>query len=342
MCKQIRIQRLNGRCTPTVVLLGFLIVCGGELRAAALVKLSPQGYSPLTKTLLIRSTNRSDLEGRSFLLIYDEVSRSAKRVAVPGNRALFDVAWVPGRPAFVVTDLEQVILFQKDTSGDSYTPALIQCLGGALPSHCSWSPGGQWLAVNCLSQANVTRGALWLCRFGDEALRDTGVALDYRPLAWGNESLLYGTKDNSVLAIKLTGERASVARTVPLWGELSVFYGMLGEQPLTLSDRQILRLGEKMVVPLVDYRSAKFRVMATEKIIFASVSSGYLGAFDTAGNEIARSSPGRLIEFGSLKDPNTVYGLADSSLVCLSVAEGTLKSQTVADLEKVKQIGPDR
>ena len=55
---------------------------------------------------------------------------------------------------------------------------------------------------------------------------------------------------------------------------------------------------------------------------------------------MARSNPGRLIRFGSVRDPNTVYGLADSSLVCLSVEKGTLKIQTVANLSSLTGMGP--
>jgi hypothetical protein len=273
-------------------------------------------------------------------MTYDEVSGSVKRVAIPGNRALADFAWVPGRAAFVGTDLEKVILFQKDTSGDGYTPTPIQCPGGVLPSQCSWSPKGQWLAVNCLDQANITRGALWLYQFGDTALRKTGVALDYRAVIWEDDGLLYGTKDDEVLVVKLTGEKPSVVRTVPVLGELTIFYGMFAEQPLFLG-YGVIRLGNKTLADL-DRSGAKFRVMGTEKTIFVSASSRLLVAFDTAGNQIARSNPGRLVRLGSVKDPNTVYGLADSSLVCLSVETGALKIQTVADLGSLTGVGPDR
>jgi hypothetical protein len=334
------IQRLDGKCTLPVVLLCFLVACGGELRGATSLRLSRQGYSPITKTLLIHSANTGDRERRSFLVTYDEVSGSVKRVAIPGNRALFDFAWVPGRAAFIGTDLEQVILFQKDTSGDGYTPTPIQRPGaGILPSHCSWSPKGQWLAVNCLSLANVTHGELWLYQFGDTALRKTGVALDYRAVIWENDGLLYGTKDNAVLTVKLTAEKPSIVRTVPVLGELTVFYGMFGEHALLLSDGQILQFGGRILAAL-DRRWAKVRVMGTDKTIFVSVPSKDLIAFDRTRNEIARSNPGRPIQFGSVKDPNTVYGLADSSLVSLSVAKGALKIQTVADLGSLTGMGP--
>jgi hypothetical protein len=274
-------------------------------------------------------------------MTYDEVSGSIKRLTSPGNRAPVEWAWVPGRAAFVGADVEQVILFQKDTSGDGYTPTPIPCPdSGVLPMRCSWSPKGQWLAVTCLELGNIRRGALWLYRFGDRALRKTGVALDHRGLAWGDDGLLYGTKDNAVVAIKLTGEKASVVRTIPVLGQLTVFYGMFAEQPLVLS-YGVIRLGLKELAAL-DRPGMKFRVIGTEKTIFVSASSRDLVAFDTAGNQIARSNPRRLIQFGSIKDPNTVYGLADRSLVCPSVEQGALKIQAVADLGSLTGAGTNR
>jgi hypothetical protein len=341
MREQMGIQRLNGKCMLPVVLLCFLVACREKPPGATSLRLSRQGYSPITKALLMRSANTGDPERRSFLVIYDEVSGSVKRVATPGDHALFDFAWVPGRAAFVGADLEHVILFQKDTSGDGYTPTPIQCPGaGVLPSQCSWSPKGQWLAVNCLDLADVTRGELWLYRFGDKALRRTGVALDYRAVIWENDDLLCGTKDNEVLVVKLTGEKPSVVRTVPVLGELTVFYGMFADQPLFLS-YGVIRLGYKELAAL-DRPGAKFSVMGTEKTIFVSASSRLLVAFDAAGSQIARSNPGRLVRFGSVKDPNTVYGLADNGLVCLSVEKGALKIHTVADLGGLTGTGLDR
>jgi len=342
MHKQMGIQYPSGKCALLVVLVCSLVPCGEDLHGSAspTPRLAQQGYSPTTKTLLIANIGTGDQEKRSRLAAYDEVSGSIKWVAIPGNRAPIDFAWVPDRAAFVVTDLEEgVTLFQKDTSGNGYTPTRIQGPDGVFFSQCSWSPKGRWLAVNCLDRANVTRGALWLYQFGDKALEKTGLAVDHRPVTWGSDGLLYGTKDSEVLVVELTGGKPKVVRTVPLKRELTLFYGMFGAQPLFLSYDEI-KLGDKTVVTLD--RSAKFRVMATEKNIFLSVSSKYLGVFNTAGLEIARGNPGRLIKLGSVKDPNTVYGLADSSLVCLSVTKGVLTIQTVADLDNVTKTGSDR
>ena len=337
MREQMEIRRPGGRCTLLMVCLCFLGACEEEPPGATSLRLSRQGYSPIAKALLIRTANTSDPGKRSFLVIYDEVSASVKRVATVGNRAISDVAWVPGRTAFVGTDLEAVTLFQEDTSGDGYTQTLIQRPGAAvLPLRCSWSPEGQWLAVNCLASANVVRGTLWLYKFGDKTLRNTNVALDYRTLIWEDESLLYGTRDDAVLTIKLTGEKATVVRTVRALGEITVFYGMFAEQPLYLSYGAI-RLGDKTLA-FLDRPGAKFRVISTNKIIFVSGAPNDLTAFDAAGNQIARSNPGRLVTFGSVRHPSSVYGLADDSLVCLSVKKGTLKIQTVADLDNIARM----
>jgi hypothetical protein len=336
MREQMEIQHLNGKCVLLVVLLCFLIPSGEELYGASLFKLTRQGYSPTTKTLLI--ANGGDGGKRPWLATYEQGSDSVGRVALPGKVAPCDFAWVPGRAAFVVTNLEGMFLFQKDDSREGYTATAIAYPPGPLPFECSWSPKGEWLVVNCLNEENLTRGALWLYRLGDKALVETGLAVDYLPVTWGNDVQLYGTKDNEVLIIELTGGKPRVVRTVPLGEQHTLFYGMFGEQPLFQAGREV-RLGNKTLMVLD--QPSKFRVMATEKTIFVSVSSKCLGAFDTAGHEIARSDPGRLIKFGSVKDANTVYGLADDSLVCVSVVQGALKIQTVADLDKMTKTGLD-
>jgi hypothetical protein len=334
MHRQTEVQCLDGEWTLPVALVCFLVACGGELRGATSLMLSPQGYSPITRTLLILTVEKEEdsNDGLMCLMTYDEVSGSLRRVASPGRFAPTHWAWVPGRAAFIGVDLEQVILFQKDTSGDGYTAMPIPGLGSdLLPQRCSCSPAGEWVAVNCMNRGNSMRCELWIYRFGDKALRKTSVALNHGSLFWEDDGLLCGRKDNAVVTVKVVGERPSIVRTLPVSGELKIFYGMFSEQPLFLSSGMI-RLGDYKVLAFLDRPSAKFRVIGTEKTIFVSASPSHLAAFGTAGNQIATSDPGRLIEFGSVKDPNTVYGLAESSLVCVSVEKGALKVQTVADL----------
>jgi hypothetical protein len=338
MSEQVRGQHLNTRCALLVVIVCLLVPSEEKLHGSVSLKLGGQGYSPATKTLLVAKIE-TDRHGKgSWLATYDEVSGSVQRVAIPEDCVPIDFAWIPGRAAFVVADLEKVILFQKDNSGDGYTPTSIQCPSGIWALECSWNPKGEWLAVTCLDEANAMRGALGLYKYGDKALAKTGLALDHRPVTWGNDGLLYGTKDNEVLAIKVTGGKPRVVRTIPLREQLTLFYGIFGEQPLFQAERAV-KLGDKRLMMLD--QPYKFRVMATGKTIFVSASSTSLGVFDTAGHEIAEGNPGRLIKLGSVKDPNTVYGLADSSLVCLSVEKGALKIQTVADLSRLTGIGPD-
>lgn len=337
-------ERPDAKSMSVIILACLLVACGGEVRGATTFMLSAQGYSPVTRTLLIHSyTELEDSnEGPRCLIAYDEVSGSVKRVASPGRLPPTDWAWVPGRAAFVGVDLEQVILFEKDSSGDGYTATPIPCPGAdVLPLRCSWSPTGRSLAVNCKNMANRGRCELWIYRFGDKALWKTGVVLDHRAVIWENDDLLYGTRGNAVLAIRLTGERASIVRTTRVWGERIALYGMYSGEPL-LGSSNVIRLGDHKGLAFLDQPSPTFRVIGTEKTIFVSASPTHLAAFGTRGNHIATSDPGRLITFGSVKDSNTVYGLADSSLVCVSVEKGALKVQTVADLGSLTGIGTDR
>ena len=126
-------------------------------------------------------------------------------------------------------------------------------------------------------------------------------------------------------------------RTAPLNKGLTIFYGMFGEQPLFLAFDEI-RLGDKTLVTLDQPAS---RAIATERVVFVSASPRQLIAFDRSGHEISRSDPRGLIKFGSVKDPNTVYALADSDLVRVSVEKGSLSVETVSDLHNASKINLD-
>ncbi len=331
MYKEIRRLSHTG---SRIMLFVFLMCCSvcprGRVHGAPSYRLSREGYSPALKALLIAVVDDPcNVHKSSWLAIYDEASGSTKRVAIPGNAFCDDFAWAPGRLAFVVTHIEGLTFFQQDASAHGYTPKAIRYPTDAWYTYCSWSSKGEWLAVNSPDRERMLRGRLGLYRFDAKKLVRTGLAIDYRQVLWGNDGLLYATNDNSVLTIEVKGGEARVIRTLPLKGELTLFYGMFGEQPLFQAFDEI-RLGDKTLATLD--QAHKFRVLATETVVFVSASRRQLTAFDRSGTEIGRSDPGRLIKFGSVKDANTVYALADSDLVCVRVEKGSLSIDTVSDL----------
>jgi hypothetical protein len=110
---------------------------------------------------------------------------------------------------------------------------------------------------------------------------------------------------------------------------------MFDDEALVLRYKEI-KLGNKTLVELD--RATKYRVITTKAAIFVSASSRNLVAFDHEGREINRTNPGRTIYFGSIgKDPNTVYGLADSVLLRVCVEKGSLNIHQVCDLGDFKR-----
>ena len=332
---------IGQRCHIVARMLFALILCfsvfsGGRIYGVSFYRLSREGYSSATETLLIVITNDAGNPlNRSWLMMYDEASGSVKRVAIPKNASPCDFAWPPDRAAFVVTHYEGVTFFQKDSSGYGYKPKAIRCPTDALYMCCSCSPNREWLAVNCPDRKSIVHGRLGFYRFNDKKLVRTGLGLDHRQVVWGNDGLLYATNNNSVLAIELKAGKPRVVRTVPLKKKLTIFYGMFCEQPLFQSFDEV-RLGDKMLITLD--QPAKFRVIATEMVVFVSASPRLLVVFDRSGHEICGYDPGRLIRLGSVKDPNTVYALADSYLVRICVENGSLSLDTVSDLHDASRI----
>lgn len=126
-----------------------------------------------------------------------------------------------------MTHYEGMTFFQKDDSGQGYTPKAIRCPTDAFYMCCSCSPNGEWLAVNCPDRKSIVHGRLGLDRFNDKKLVRTSLRLDHRQVVWGNDGLLYATNNNSILAIELKAGKPKVVRTIPLKEELTIFYGML-------------------------------------------------------------------------------------------------------------------
>jgi hypothetical protein len=85
------------------------------------------------KALLIGvNDDRDDARKHSCLAMYDEASGSVKRVAIPGNAFPDDFAWAPRGAAFVVTHIEGLTFFQRDTLSHGYTPRAVRYPTNAL------------------------------------------------------------------------------------------------------------------------------------------------------------------------------------------------------------------
>jgi len=283
----------------------------------------------MNSLLFVIKYRESKLKKSVFLAIYNEEKRSAKYMSTIGV-APFDFAWAPGKNLFVTTHRDRMILYQKNAEG-GYNGTAIRCPVDFMYTFFSWNPKGVLLAVNCFDHKTSGR-RLGLYELKEEMFVMSDIVIDLRPLIWKDDSTLYAMKDDKVLEVKLESGTLSLARTIPIEKEVSQFYGMYDDQALILvwKDKQI-KLGNKTLVELD--RSDTNRVVATPIAIFVSVSPTDLVVFDHKGREINRTNPGRTIKFGSIgKDPNTVYGLAGSMLLRVSVENGNLNIEEVVDL----------
>lgn len=337
--------RKFGRCCHTgnrITLFAFIICCSVfsnvRVYGVSSYRLSRGGYSPVLKALLIAVVDDPcNVRKSSWLAMYDEANGSMKRLAIPGNVYPCYFAWAPGRDAFAVTEFEGLTFFQKDDSSHRYTQRAIRCPRNTLCMDCSWFPNGEWLAVICPDRKSFGLCRLGLYKYGDRKLVKTGLEIDHYGLAWGHDGLLYATNDKRVVTVELKDGEPRVVRTVPtkLTEALGLFYGMFGDQPL-FQEYEGIRLGDKTLVTLMQ-PGARVSVIATEAIVFVSTSPGQLVAFDRSGHEISRSDPKRLIKFGSIKDPNTVYAVVDTNLVRICVEKDSLSMDTVIDLHKASR-----
>ena len=294
-------------------------------------KLSRGAYSPDANSLLFAVYDLDDLlKGTSSLAVYDVEKRLANHI-FPIDPPVFDFAWVPGQAVFVVTHGDRMTLFQKDADGD-YRGTAIACPVDLSYTRCSWNPKGEWLAVNCLGLRKGTGRKLGLYELKEERFVMSDIVIDHWSfLWWEDDSTLYAAKGDKVLEVKLESGAPRLTRTIPIKKGVIEFHGMFDDKPL-VSKMMRIKLGNRTLVKLDDLARNR-QVITTKKAIFVSASSTNLVVFNHKGLEINRTNPGRTIKFGPVgKDPNTVYGLAGSMLLRVSLEDGSLNVEEVVDL----------
>lgn len=327
------------RYTFGLLMLSALVVCGSSCKKAKIsYKLATGGYSPGTKTLLLLvHADLGEPLKASLLAAYDEEKGSLTHLLFPPDPGPFDFAWARGQAIFVVTHGDRMTLFREDPGSQyGYSGTAIRCPVNALYMFCSWNPTGQWLAVNCFDLEKCCH-KLGLYDLKEEKCVISNIVMDAGcPPVWKDDSTLYVTSDNNAVEVTAGSGVPTLVRTIPIdekeWA--AIFYGMFDDRALFLRDKEI-KLGNRTLVELD--RALRNRVITTDTTIFVSASSTNLVAFDHEGREIDRTNPGRTIRFGSIgKDPNTVYGLADSALLRIRVENRSLNIDQVCDLADFK------
>jgi len=224
----------------------------------------------------------------------------------------------------------------KIDADDNCSGVAISCPVDFIYTLCSWNPKGEWLAVNCKSivpgKASDAYFKLGLYELKKEKFVISNIIIDSRPLIWKDDSTLYARKDDKVLEVKLESGSPRLVRKISIEKGVTQLYGIFDDQALVLiwKDKQV-KLGNKKLIELD--QPIVHRVVTTPEAIFVSASPKNLIAFDHKGREISRTNPGRTINFGPFgEDPNTVYGLADSILLRVSLEKGNFTIKEVVDL----------
>ncbi|MHC4507510.1 MAG: hypothetical protein ACYTAO_00940 [Planctomycetota bacterium] len=323
--------------TLVLLLLLGLVICGpscGDSKAqgSASYRLSRGGYSRSTNTLLfaVSIDLGKPLKG-SFLGTYKEDDGLATSLLYPIDIGPYDFAWAPGHAVFVLTHADRMTLFREDAASDrGYSGAAIRCPVSVLYTYCSWNPKGEWLAVNChdLRENSGHRLGLYELKEGKFVISD--IVIDHRSPVWKDDTTIYIPNGDSINEVRLESGAARLARTIPIEEKTTLFYGVIDDQALTQKDKKV-KLGDRTLIELD--RASRFAVIVTRTAIFVSASPTNLAVFDHEGREMSKTNPRRTIRFGSIgRNPNSVYGLADSVLLHICVKKGSLNIQEVCDL----------
>ena len=335
MCRRIGIFRHIFGVSMLLLFVAFGASCGDSKTHEPLsYRLSREGYSPSTNTFLLAiHADFGELQKHTILATYNKEKRLLKHL-FPISPGPFDFAWAPGQAAFVVTHSDRMTLFRKDISGLSYRGTAIRCPVDFSYTFCSWNPKGEWLAVNCFDLRKPSGHGLGMYKLKEEKFVISDIVIDHRPLVWKNDATLYASNGDSVVEVKLVSGAPRLVRTIPIEKGALFFYDIFDDHALVQKNKNI-KLGTKTLVELD--RDRRYGVITTKTTIFVSASSTNLVVFDHKGREIDRTNPKSTIRLGSIgKDPNTVYGLSDSSLLRICVEDGGLNIQEVCELANFK------
>jgi len=294
-------------------------------------RLSRCGYSPSTDTLLLAvSPDGTEPLKPSWLAVYDVEKKSLTHLLYPTHMGLFDFAWAPGQSVFVLTHSDRVTLFRKKASDGGFSGSAVRCPVNVLYMFCAWDPRGEWLAVNCQDLREGFNHRLGLYNLKEEKFVISDITTDYHAPLWTRDGTLYVPNRAGVQEVTLASGAPRVVRTIPIEAGVFEFYGLFDDQVLVQEDNKI-KLGYRTLVELD--RPSKSAVIATDTMIFVSLSPKDLVVFDGEGREIDRIEPGKRIRFGSIgEDPNAVYGLAGMVLLRVAVENRSLDIHHVCDL----------
>ena len=297
-------------------------------------RISRGGYSSTLDTFLFGvSPNAHDPVKGSFLATYNQSTGLVQSLIHPLSPGPSGVAWVPGRAAFVVTHGEHISFFEGDRAARGYSGRALPCPLGLVYGSCSWNPEGRQLAVLCVDLDDRP----WSRKLGVYDLeQETFILSDITaksqlPL-WKDNTTLLVMRGDQVVEVTVESGSPKIAAAIPIQKGVDWFYGMFDGQALVWRGTEVC-LGARTLIEFEEMRTSS--VLPTGTTLFVAASATNLVAFDHQGREMGRMDPGRVIDFGPIgEDPNTVYGLADNTLVQISIDNGQLSVRDLCDLKK--------
>ncbi len=296
-------------------------------------RLMLQGRSSFSGNILFARHIISQEPDISALLgIYDANKQSASYFTSISNP--LDFSWSPKEDMFIVTHGYRISYFKRYDLSQDYKGMAIPCPLDVLYTYCSWSPKGNWLAVNCYSleaSPEECSHKLGLYSINDRKFMMSDIAMGHQRPIWANDTTLYVPARNKVAEVNINSGVPELIQTIPLKEETVAFYGMFNEKPLIQTEENI-QLGSKILVELDKAR--KRAVIATKKYFFISVPSPKIVVFDHDGNYLCDADSKERVRFGSIgNDPNAVYALAKNTLLRLCVKNNSLDVQIIGDLQ---------
>jgi len=309
-----------------------------EIPMSPIFRLPPGGYSPVANALLMTvcvPTGGSEYgfpKMTRFLARYEEKEKLLGTHLLPTATSLFDVAWIPGKSAFIVTHGDRMTLYRRDAGG-TFAGTAVPCPVDFLYVYCSWNPEGRWLALMC-SDIRIGKGGFKLGLYDRKRNRYVGGTIVMEPVrpVWKDNATVYVLTDRGLAEVRVETplHAPAIMRIIPLQTGVSQFYGMFEALPLTRQGKEI-RLGNSTLAEL-DHAS-DVRVAMTDTTIFISASPSRLLAFNRQGHNVAALDPGSTIQLGPAAGaPPRAYGLVDSRLLCVTLDGTTLRTEELCDL----------
>jgi hypothetical protein len=252
------------------------------------------------------------------LIVYDLEAKSP--VEGINDSIALDFGWLPGKDEFVLTYGNRLSRFRRIVGECGYAGTSIEAPLGVDYTFCAWSPGGTWLAVQCINLRELSEPPhLGLYSVSQNRFVVTKVPYaGYQRCFWTDSETVWVPQSDSLLEVVVKSSNPEV-RGKYLLPAGRVCVGVRNREMITVDDSMVLRIGEKILAHIE--RQDGFSVLVARSFVCVATSLGILAAYDFEGHSLGTADVRSLIQSWAVdENRNAVYGIAKEVIFVIELS----------------------